>query len=151
EEAAARMSASGGMIRSKEGLERALRETEELLESFPERVKRPEKEELSLFFRLRDMLISQRLYLAAMLDYLEKGGGSRGSALYTDPKGELFDPSLPGIFRLRLDKGDHSEVIQEAALKDGDVEITWRPVRPIPEEDYFFENRWKEFREREGL
>ncbi len=150
-EASARMSASGGMIRSREGLEKALKETEELLEGFSERVKKPSPGELPLFYRLRDVLISQRIYLAAMLDYLEKGGGSRGSALYTDPEGELFDPSLPEIFRLRLDAGRHGGVIQEAALKGNSCEISWRPVRPIPAEDYFFENRWKEYREREGL
>ena len=29
--------------------------------------------------------------------------------------------------------------------------FTWRPVRPIPEEDDFFENVWREYREDGGV
>ena len=35
------------------------------------------------------MLLSQKVYLFAMLDYAKAGGASRGSALYTDLEGEL--------------------------------------------------------------
>ena len=100
-----------------------------------------------LFYRLRDMLITRRAYLFAMLDYLERGAGSRGTALYTDPEGALPQEGMPELFRLVLDEGRHGDVIQEVRLGDGRCEARWRPVRPIiPQMDYFFENQWREYR-----
>lgn len=145
ERAAARMSRFGGMIREKEGLKKALEETQEELENLTQHVKKPVKEELSLFYHLRDMLISQKMYLSAMYDYAQKGGGSRGSALYSCEEGQLPDRKLPECYRCRLDMKRHGGVIQEILLKDGQCGITWRPVREIPNPDYFFENQWKAY------
>lgn len=58
------------------------------------KAKSPSVSQLSLFYKLYDMLLSQKMYLFAMLDYAKAGGGSRGSALYTDSTGEL--PGFPG-------------------------------------------------------
>lgn len=150
EKAARRMSRAGGMIRNREDLEAALLDVEQDLGLF-------EKNEdgagiasdPSLSFRLYDMLISQKVYLTAMLEYLQKGGKSRGSALYTCPDGEKPGESLPELYRCRLAQGHLGDVIQEVRLNDGNCMTNWRPVRPIPTPDYFFETQWKAFRERE--
>lgn len=168
-DAQARMSAAGGMIRNRESIVEALEAAEATIRNFAEIAARPEPGQLALFYRLRDMLLSQKVYLSAMLDYIDHGGGSRGSALYTDPEGELpgsrqpvpallpdgplscGPEPLPGLFRLRPDRGEHSGVIQEIRLARVGCEVTWRPVRPIPEVDYFFENQWRAYRERNGI
>src|SRR5690606_16266968 len=93
----------------------------------------------------------------------EHGGRSRGSVLYTDPSGELpqvgygenaEEPlDLPELFRFALDGGALDGEVQEASyLPDSDdpagrPEFRWRPVRPIPADDDFFENVWRDFRE----
>lgn len=145
--ASGRMSAWGGMIREKEKLEEALAETEEELRRYGEIAARPDVSELSLFYRLRDMLISQKVYLFAMVDYVKRGGGSRGSALYTDRDGKDGDEKLPRMFRCTRDEGALGQVIQEVFLEGDVCRAGWRPVRPIPQTDYFFENQWKRFRE----
>ena len=89
----------------------------------------------------------QQVYLSAMRDYLERGGKSRGSALYTDPDGEKPYAVLPDTFTFRLDNGAGGGVIQEAVYQNGACKISWRPVRPIPEDDDFFENVWRSYRE----
>ena len=150
-EASIRMSTYGGMIRNREGLQKALRETEAVIETLPSVVKRPTASQLPLFYRLKEMLTAQKVYLAAMLNYLESGGGSRGSALYSDPAGKLPDAALPGIYQCRLDQGEHGDVIQEIQLNGKTSSVFWRKVRSIPKEDYFFENQWRAYREREGL
>ena len=33
----------------------------------------------------------------------------------------------------------------------GKVTFAWRPVRPIPEDDDFFENVWREYREHRNV
>ena len=149
--ASMRMSACGGMIRNRESLETALKETNEELEHYLELVKQPAPSQLPLFYRLRDMLVSQKAYLFAMLDYAKSGAGSRGSALYTDPEGRQPDEKLPGLYRCRLDQGAHGGIVQEVSLKDGECSASWRPVRPLPEVDYFFENQWKAYRDREMI
>lgn len=146
--AAGRMSACGGMIREAGSLEKALEETEALLDHYTERVLSPAASQLPLFYRLRDMLISQRVYLYAMLDYLNSGAGSRGSALYTSREGTKPDERLPDLYRCRLDGGAHGYIVQETALEGNTCQAHWRPVRPIPDVDYFFENQWREYRER---
>lgn len=112
------MSACGGMIRNQENLESALKETEAELDGYLGIVKSPAVVQLPAFYRLHDMLISQKAYLFAMLDYVKSGGGSRGYALYTDKDGRRPDIKLPELYRCRLDQGAHEGVVQEILWKD---------------------------------
>ena len=148
-EATARMSGCGGMIRDRARMDSALSQARETLTGLTSLVRPLSVTQLPMFYRLRDMLISQLVYLSAMRDHLEHGAASRGSALYTDPDGKLPGELLPELFRCRLDDGAHGGELQEVRL-DGDwlCHALWRAVRPIPEMDYFFENQWRLFRER---
>lgn len=149
--AAKRMSAYGGMIRNSKDLRMALNKTDEELANYLKLAEKPTVNQLPLFYRLRDMLISQKMYLSAMLDYGKSGAGSRGSALYTDDGGEKPDDRLPDLYKCRLDREAHGGIIQEITWMNGACEAKWRPVRPLPQVDYFFENQWKGYREREGI
>lgn len=153
--ASKRMSAAAGMIRNQVLMETALKETEDDICQFMQKAKSPSVSQLSLFYKLYDMLLSQKMYLFAMLDYAKAGGGSRGSALYTDSTGEL--PGFPGcqtfgeLYRCRLDQKMHGQEVQEVTLKEGTPSASRRPVRPLPDVDYFFENQWRIYRERMGM
>ena len=149
--AAKRMSAFGGMIREHENLKQAFEKTGNLLEHYTEIVQSPSVSQLSLFYRLRDMLVSQQVYLFAMLNYIESGGGSRGSALYTSSSGRKPSMQLPDLYKCILDQGMHGDMVQEISFRQGECQSTWRSVRPIPAVDYFFENQWKSYRERMKL
>lgn len=87
------------------------------LENFADRVRVKEAIGLKAAFRLRDMLFAQRAYLFAMLDYLEHGGGSRGSALYI---GHEAGAPLGGVTQLIDCAGDVPKSV-------------WREVHPLPE------------------
>ena len=153
--ASKRLSAAAGMIRNQVQMETALKETEDDICQFMQKAKSPSVSQLSLFYKLYDMLLSQKMYLFAMLDYAKAGGGSRGSALYTDSTGEL--PGFPGcqtfgeLYRCRLDQKMHGQEVQEVTLKEGTPSASRRPVRPLPDVDYFFENQWRIYRERMGM
>lgn len=153
--ASKRMSAAAGMIRNQVQMETTLKETEDDICQFMQKAKSPSVSQLSLFYKLYDMLLSQKMYLFAMLDYAKAGGGSRGSALYTDSAGEL--PGFPGcqtfgeLYRCRLDQKMHGQEVQEVTLKEGTPSASRRPVRPLPDVDYFFENQWRIYRERIGM
>lgn len=147
DEAAGHMSRSGASMRSREGIAALLSEVEDRLASFTETVRAGVPTEVRKVYRLRDVLLSQQVYLAAMLDYIGRGGKSRGSALYTDPAGTKPYLSLPDMFTFTVDDGSQADMVQETVWKDGKCSFTWRKVRPIPEDDDFFENVWRSFRE----
>lgn len=142
---AKRMSEAGGMIREETKIKKALEQTEFILDRFESTLQKPGIKTLPLYYRLYDMLFSQKIYLTAMLDYAGRGAGSRGSALYSTKEGEKPDKCLPELFRCKL--GGRRDVIQEIVNEKGKCIIEWRPVRKIPERDSFFENVWRQFRE----
>lgn len=164
--AARNMSLFGGAIRNIEEIRTYLKEVEKQLTDFS-----PEIDgdfQLGLLYRLRDMLLSQQAYLTAMIDYVEQGGKSRGSALYIEGKGEeLWKTLLSGETLAKEDgalrawlqeilpsQGENdglSGQVQEVYFKDGRCICTWRNVRPIPKEEDIFENVWKAYRKNRNI
>lgn len=149
--AAVRMSRFGAAIRNPEKIELAIKEVQEELSHLGDFAWVEEGKELWRAFRLRDMLISQFVYLSAMKDYVDHQGRSRGSALYTDLSGQKPDPRLPEEFTFCLDDGSSADLIQEVLYRNGKVQFEWRKVRTIPEDDNFFENVWRQFRENQNI
>ena len=150
QDAARNMSQWGAAIRDPEQIRNYAAQVGELQKEFAQKVKAASQVELSQVYRLRDMLISQGAYLTAMEDYVTQGGKSRGSALYTDPQGRKPYSQLPDAFTFALAEGEES-LIQELWYEGEDCHIEWRSPRPIPEEDDFFENVWREFRKNEMI
>ena len=141
-----RMSRCGANIRSREAIKEALEENEAQMR----RIQAGAivvAAQMKRYYRLRDLLVSQRMYLSAILDYIDRGGKSRGSYLVCDAKGRLPAENLPEMFRFSLDEGALAGVVQEAVYDGGACRFFWRDVRPIPEEDSWLERVWKQYRE----
>jgi succinate dehydrogenase / fumarate reductase flavoprotein subunit len=151
EAAAVRMSRFGAAIRSHKDIQLAQEAAKEALRRLTSGCLACSKKELPRLYRLRDMLISQQVYLSAMADYIEQGGKSRGSALYTDAQGQKAYPSLPGTFTFTLDDGSRGNQVQQTCWSGGQCRSFWRMVRPIPDEDDFFENVWRAYRQNENI
>ena len=146
-EAGRRMSACGAAIRNSEAIAAYMTEIRAQLENLPAYATISESKDLVWLYRYRDTLISQQTYLSAMVDYLRQGGKSRGSALYTDPSGCKPFAQLPDTFTFTVDDGSRGDLVQEASWKGGECTFRFRKVRPIPEDDDFFENVWRSYRE----
>ena len=145
--AAEEMSRCGAAIRDPAQIRAYGKQVEAQLAGFAQTVKAGSRTELAMVYRLRDMLLSQRAYLTAMADYTAHGGKSRGSALYTDLTGGVKPfAQLPGTFTFALDETE-APLIQELWFEDGTCKTDWRAPRPIPEDDDFFENVWRSYRE----
>ena len=145
--AAAEMSRCGAAIRDPAQIRSYCEAVETQLVTFGTTVKAANRAELSMLYRLRDMLLSQRAYLTAMTDYTAHGGKSRGSALYTDmAHGTKPFAQLPDTFTFALDETENP-LIQELWYENGVCKTVWRAPRPIPEDDDFFENVWRSYRE----
>lgn len=145
--AAEEMSRCGAAIRDPAQIKAYCEAVKKQLANFGTTVKAADRTELAMVYRLRDMLLSQRAYLTAMADYTAHGGQSRGSALYTDLTGGIKPfAQLPGTFTFALDETE-APLIQELWFEDGTCKTDWRAPRPIPEDDDFFENVWRSYRE----
>ncbi len=146
-----RMSFAGSAIRVKEKLESAFSECENDLglisHLYPHTAK---KEELVKYFKLRDILVTQSLYLKAMINYAKTVGASRGSCICQDEMGELRD-GLEECFRFALADGSFALKIQCICKIDKEYTIRWRDVREIPNEDTFFENVWSTYRQNKNI
>ena len=105
-----------------------------------------DKSKLYLYYKLKDILYTQSAVLTAMIDYSETIGDTRGSSLYFDKNGELRE-GLEEIFRFTEEKGDTRSKVQETVLTDDGFVSYWRDARPIPQNDDFFENIWRSYRE----
>ena len=145
--AAEEMSRCGAAIRDPAQIRAYGKQVEAQLAGFAQTVKAGSRTELAMVYRLRDMLLSQHAYLTAMADYTAHGGKSRGSALYTDLTGGIKPfTQLPDTFTFALDEAE-APLIQELWFEDGTCRTRWRAPRPIPEDDDFFENVWRSYRE----
>ncbi len=137
-----RMSALGGAMREKKQILKAIKETDCNLNNLSTEIG---SENLMLAYRLRDVLMCQKMYLYAMLGHIEYFGNTCGSALYYDESG-LLREGLDEVFRFTLDNGKINSIVQETTF--GEIcQNNFRNVRPLEEGGGFFENVWRSFRE----
>lgn len=135
------MSAAGGIRRAADALAQAFAQTKEKLAAVGA-LKASSRMELPAVHRLRQVYVCQCMVLAAMEDYARSVGVSRGSATYTDAAG-IYQPEPAR--ENGLPRADETRV-QELCWADGVCTAVWRDVRPVPDNDTFFENVWREFR-----
>ncbi|MBR3928748.1 MAG: FAD-binding protein [Clostridia bacterium] len=136
-EEALEMSRIAAAIREKTEISPFLERTKALIASFSNEIKIKSKSRLKELFRFYDTLVSRMMILAAMEDYIRNGGVNRGSGLYTEN----------GVPDKNADVDPGKNKIQIVSFKNGNISAGTRDVLPIPSDDDFFENVWRDFRE----
>ena len=135
---AERMSRVGAFIRNESDIISAVGEIRKELSGFGKY--RPDSPRaLTGLMINRDILLTQLVYLSAILAYIGDGGKSRGSYLIAS--------ELPDGGAIDIDRG-HFTRICEVWLENGEFNANWRDVRPIPKRDNWFENVLADFRAR---
>lgn len=142
-----RMSRVGGAFRDDKAIRAALDDLWREKELVDNGIPAQSTGQLSMVCRYRELVFSQIVFLEAIRDYIENGGGSRGSALYRDPQGVLLSPHLDDIFRCRPLDSDKWQLIQEAKWQNNQLLLSWRSVRPLPQPDDVFEIVWRQYRD----
>ncbi len=149
ENAQRRMSDCAAAIRNVDTMVKALAETKlEIAQLCNIGVK--DNSKIYTYYKLKDILYTQSAVLTAMINYSQTVGDTRGSALYFDKKGQLRD-GLEEMFRFSEENGNTRAKIQKTSLCENGFISTWRTVRPIPQNDDFFENVWKQYRENKNV
>ncbi len=144
-----RMSRYAGMVRSLAGVTRAIEEARQQWRQIRDHGMRQDSPGYSRAIEVRELALAQLGYLEAILALLNRGSGSRGSHLVTDPKGTLPHPKLGDEWRyipenLALRK-EILGVVYRAESDKFETRITC--PRSKPEGDYWFENTWAEYRQ----
>ncbi len=144
----ARMSACGGMRRRLEDAARALEGARRLRQQIHTEGMRVEaRRDFLKLLRAEALCLTHLAYLTAIRDLLARGGGSRGSHLVLDSEGVAAHPALGDGWRFRPENLALRQEVQEVWLgDDGEFHTRSVPVRPIPTEEYWFENTWEEYR-----
>jgi succinate dehydrogenase/fumarate reductase flavoprotein subunit len=145
-----RMSDCGGAIRDRDAMEKAYSQIRRELDALTGTVGVADISSLYQAYKLKDLLTVQLATLAAMIDFNRTVGTTRGSALYCDKAGDLRT-GLEELFRFRLDATGTNGSVQQVQLNGTDAQVSWRPVRPMPECNDFFENVWRQYRENKNI
>ncbi|TSA38714.1 MAG: FAD-binding protein [Porphyromonadaceae bacterium] len=111
-----RMSDHGGPVRDAETIADQVRQAWCLWHRLNTELKAVEPSELVAAFRVFDLCLTHAVYLEAIAEYLNKS-----------------EDKNQDILAINLDENLH-------------VQKEWVPIRPIPKEEMWFEQVWKEFR-----
>lgn len=118
---------------------------DEELDSFFEKNTAANQEEIRLLFQNRDILITQKALISAMIFSAEELG-SRGSALILDPNGKSM--GIGDIIRKEEVKEESDKQVITRISEKMSFSSSFQKVRPLPESGGWFENVWREYRER---
>jgi hypothetical protein len=101
--------------------------------------------DLAEAFLLIDLCLTHYLYLEAIKIYIEAKGRSRGSFLVTDSNGHhpAGIPETDWNFTLCKYDREIENRILEIKYKENSVENELVKVRPIPDQELWFEKVWK--------
>ncbi len=145
-----RMSKSAAFIREKNALRDALSETRaQLSELHSDGLGGLSAHDLAETLRNRQLLVAQVLYLEATLKQVLDGVGSRGSSLVIAEQGEPVHPRLSPEWQIERENTAFRSRILTARLNgDGNAELDWEPCRELPVTDGWFENVWRDCREK---
>lgn len=140
-----RMDQAGGIIRSKQKVVQAMAEARLALVDFNTECRLSDCWDLPYAFQNRDLLICQIAWLKAIADYIDRGGGCRGSFVIHDPTGLKPCKHLPAGYEMLQKATPLEGQVQTLVMSNDTMRIEWEPVRPIPQDDAWFENVWRSF------
>ena len=100
-------------------------------------------------FKTIGMWLTHVVYLEAINEYISKGGKSRGSFIILDKEGNNIHNIFGDEFKYDMNKSGSftdSNILEVFLDNDLNFNKKWVSPRPIPKEEHWFENIWKEFR-----
>lgn len=143
-EAAYGMSAYGAQIRNVQQLEKLKENTGQFLEELDQMIPKLNNIDFPLWFKVRDMLITQRAVIGSMI-YSAKYIGSRGGSITSEM--ELDFSSAEAIMKTPAE--NHTEYDDQVLVFENEVGCSFEKVRPIPKTERWFEKVWNEYNDRE--
>ena len=145
-----RMSAHAAFIRSEAGVTQALNEAKLLRSKLATQAMRlANRKQLPVAIQNTNLCLTHIAYLETLKALIERDGGSRGAYMVLDDDGDLTVTTKKGeCLRHRSENLAIREEILETRLNgNGDFDVYPVPVRPLPEDDSWYETAWSEWRD----
>jgi len=145
-----RMSREGAFIRNLDGARRALSEARALwrqLQTEGSAVK--SASELPAAIQNEHLCLTHIAFLQTIVTYIEQGGGSRGAYVVLDERGDRKLVTRRGEeMPHRAENLEKRKEIFETTLSgDGEFAVRPVPVRPLPQDDSWYETTWRDWQE----
>ncbi len=149
------MSLYGGHVRRLDAARAAVAEARQLYQQLRSGgIKLGKRKDIVLALRAEHLALAQVAFLEAIVEYIESGGGSRGSFMVLNDDGDVISPDLvdPATGRPYAFVPENEELRQtigEAeidSVEKGTFMFKRVPVRPIPVRDDAFELAWTAYR-----
>ena len=144
-----RMTEDAAFVRSPERVAEALADARKLLKRIRNGLHIAGPDQLPEAVQNHHLCLTHVAFLTAMDNLLSRGGGSRGAYMVLDREGNLVVETAQGA-RLphRAENLEMRQEIIEVRLNERGAFEAWpTPVRPLPEDDSWYETTWREWRE----
>lgn len=143
-----RMSSFGAHIRDYKRIEDARTKAWDLYERMQKEMRVSSLKKLPEAFKNLDLCLTHAVYLDAITEYIHKGGKSRGSFLVLDKDGQKPNEKLGDEWRFSLNEEDffvEKKILEVRLDEKNKIVKNWIDIRPIPKEEGWFENVWKDY------
>lgn len=145
-----RMSRAAAFVRSPEVVAQALVEARRQLEALARTGQHlTHRDQLPVAVQNDHLCLTQVAFLTALKALLDRGGGSRGAYVVLDEAGDR-EVEIPHgrLLRYRSENlAMRGEILEVAQRDDGEFEVMITPVRPLPQDDSWYETTWRQWRE----
>lgn len=150
EEIQRRMTAQAGFVRSPQRVRQALADARTLLRRIKSGMRVAGPEQLPEAVQNHHLCLTHVAFLQALDELLARGGGSRGAYMVLDREGSLVVdtaqgprlPHRPENMQMR------QEILEVRLNEQGEFDVWATQVRPLPQDDSWYENTWREWREK---
>ncbi len=146
-----RMSTHAGFIRSLQGVTQALGEAVQLGKTLAAKGQKiSDRRQLLAAIQNDHLCLTHQVFLEAIKAYIERGGGSRGACVILDEDGDRVMETKKGRqLRHRSENLQMRDEILEVQWTPQGVRITPVAVRPVPQDDSWYETTWAAWRKGE--
>jgi len=145
-----RMSRHAAFIREERAVSAALDGAKRLLAAVrAEGMRLEKKADLCTAFQNDHLCLTHIAFLEALRAYIERGGGSRGSFMILDEKGDQEVESRRGreLRHRSENEAMRREILEVQQARPGEFRIEPVETRPLPQDDSWFETAWAEWRD----
>jgi len=149
EEIQVRMSDRAALIRGQASATETINQAKMLLAKIGPGMKIESRKSLLKAIQNDHLCLTHVAYLQALKAYIERGGGSRGAYMVLDDEGDLYVDTKRGQqLRHRCENMDmRTETLEVRLREPGDFQVYPVPVRPLPQDDSWFETTWRDWAE----
>ena len=144
-----RMTEQAGFVRTPEGARRALGEAQKLARRLKGGMRLQSRQDLPEAVQNHHLCLTHVAFLTALNDLLERGGGSRGAYVVVDREGNNVMETVKGprLPHRPENVAMRQEIIEVRMRPNGSFEATPTAVRPLPQDDSWYETTWLQWRE----